>query len=85
MKGHKAILVLDNLPIHHSKKVKEVMEECKFRVRFLPPYSCSLNPIEKVWHVVKNKWRKQLVKAHKEDLTAVDALTRIDDILQGLD
>ncbi|MFN9908027.1 MAG: hypothetical protein ACK56F_18165 [bacterium] len=21
--------------------------------RFLPPYSCALNPIERLWHLVK--------------------------------
>ena len=26
---------------------------------FLPPHSCELNPIEKVWNVIKNQWRRE--------------------------
>lgn len=25
---------------------------------FLPAYSCTLNPIEHLWNVVKNRWRR---------------------------
>jgi transposase len=26
--------------------------------QFLPPQSCELNPIEKVWNIVKSQWRR---------------------------
>lgn len=44
----KVFLVLDNLKVHHSKPVKEWLEEWKARVEvfFLPSYSPDLNPDE---------------------------------------
>ena len=30
-----------------------------FRHMFLPTYSSVLNPIEKVWNVIKNQWRRE--------------------------
>jgi len=29
-----------------------------FRPMFLPPYSSVLNPIERVWNMIKQEWRK---------------------------
>ena len=33
------IVVMDNMWTHHSKAVREVIEELKINVIFLPPYS----------------------------------------------
>ena len=46
--GRKVYLILDNLRIHHSNKVKQWLEENKehILVFFLPPYSPELNPDE---------------------------------------
>jgi transposase len=30
--------------------------------RFLPKYTCSLNPIEKLWMVMKSKWRRLMIE-----------------------
>ena len=48
---------------------------------FLPPQSCELNPIEKVWNVVKNEWRRTsfmiLENNHKTDEKIADAVRMI--------
>lgn len=47
-KGHKIYLILDNLRVHHSKKVKEWEEEHKEDIElfYLPSYSPEKNPDE---------------------------------------
>jgi len=54
----KRIVVMDNLSVHHSKIVKEQFDNKGFIHQFLPPQSCELNPIEKVWNLIKGQWRK---------------------------
>ena len=46
--GKKVYLILDNLKVHHSKKVTEWVEEHKHQIRLfhLPPYSPEYNPDE---------------------------------------
>lgn len=46
-------VVLDNLSSHTGTEVRKAIEACQTRVRFLPPYSPDLNPIEKMWSKVK--------------------------------
>lgn len=57
--GRIATLVLDNLRVHHSKKVTEVMKDHpNLSLLYLPVYSCRLNPIEHLWNIIKQKWRR---------------------------
>ena len=53
----KTIVVMDNLPVHHSKRLHEYFDE-RFTAQFLAPQSCELNPIEKVWSLLKGEYRK---------------------------
>lgn len=41
-----AIVVIDNLPMHHATNVREIIEEAGAQLVFLPPYSPDLSPIE---------------------------------------
>ena len=43
------IVVMDNFSAHKSQKVEELINSCHAELRFLPPYSPDLNPIEKMW------------------------------------
>jgi Transposase and inactivated derivatives len=45
---NKIFLILDNLRVHHSKKVKEWVEKnsAKIKLFFLPPYAPEYNPGE---------------------------------------
>ena len=55
------IVVMDNLSCHKVKGVKEAIEAAGASVRYLPPYSPDLNPIEMMWSKIKallRKWHK---------------------------
>ena len=56
---------------------------------FLPPQSCELNPIEKVWNIIKTRWRKTsymiLENNKKTDEKIVDAVDMIQGIAEGVD
>lgn len=54
------VLVMDNHRAHHSKVVTAWLEKKKYIVHFLPPYSSELNPIERVWAMMKHEWAKVL-------------------------
>lgn len=48
-----AIVVMDNLKIHHAERVKLAIESVGAKVKFLPPYSPDLSPIELCWSKLK--------------------------------
>jgi transposase len=48
----------DNCSVHHSKLVKKFAEEQDIVVIFNIPYSPQYNPIEVVWSLVKQKYKK---------------------------
>ena len=55
----KTIVILDNSPIHKSKKFIAKMVEWKENdvyIFFLPPYSPELNLIEILWKRIKYQW-----------------------------
>jgi hypothetical protein len=56
--GRAATLVIDNLRVHYSKKVTEVMaKHPNLKFLYLPIYNCWLNTIERLWNIFKQKWR----------------------------
>jgi transposase len=58
--GKRVIIVLDNLKIHYAKKLNYLYDK-DFKDLFLPPYSSQLNPIERLWSLLKNKRKKNLL------------------------
>ena len=61
------IVIADNLPSHKVAGVREAIESAGAELRYLPPYSPDLNPIEKLFSKLKALLRKA---AHR----TVDAL-----------
>lgn len=49
------IVIMDNAAFHKSAKTRELIEQAKCQLLFLPPYSPDLNPIEKFWAWLKKK------------------------------
>lgn len=47
------VVVLDNLSVHKSARVRELIEAAGCQVLFLPPYSPDFAPIEQVFSKVK--------------------------------
>ena len=55
----KTVVILDNSPIHRSKKFMAKIREWKEKdllIFFLPPYSPELNLIEILWRKIKYQW-----------------------------
>ena len=52
-----AVVVQDNLSVHKAGPVMRLYDP-GFRHMFLPTYSSVLNPIERVWNVIKQEWRQ---------------------------
>jgi transposase len=74
------IILMDNLSVHKSKWVRELIEERGCHLWLLPSYSPDLNPIEEAFSKVKNRLRKakartlqSLFEATSQALCAVSA------------
>jgi hypothetical protein len=52
------VLLLDNAPVHRNQAVRDALAARGYRALFVPPYSPDCNPIENVFSVVKNHYRK---------------------------
>ena len=61
-----AIVVMDNLPVHYSEKVKNLIESVGAMVKFLPPYSPDLSPIELCWSKIKEILRQEKARTEAE-------------------
>ncbi len=48
-----AIVVMDNLKAHHAESIRVAIESAGAKVKFLPPYSPDLSPIELCWSKLK--------------------------------
>jgi transposase len=48
-----AIVVMDNLPVHYAKEIEYLIKSVGAQVKFLPPYSPDLSPIELCWSKIK--------------------------------
>ena len=55
------IVIIDNLPAHKRNEVREIIQAAGATLRYLPPYSPDLNPIEQSFAKLKSYLRK-----HKE-------------------
>ena len=48
-----AIIVMDNLPVHYAEIARKLIESVGAKIKFLPPYSPDLSPIELCWSKIK--------------------------------
>ena len=78
--GRDCVVVMDNLSVHKTAEVRQLFNK-RFSQMFLPPHSCELNPIEKVWNVIKNQWRRESYLVLKDfsntELLIQQALSKI--------
>jgi transposase len=53
--GRRVVMIIDNAKYHHARLHLPWREaqEPDFQLAFLPPYSPDLNPIERVWKLVR--------------------------------
>lgn len=52
------VMVMDNLQVHKSARVKGLIEQAGAEILFLPPYSPDFSPIEEAFLKVKGLLRK---------------------------
>ena len=52
-KRAKIVVFCDNARYYRSSVVREYLEKSRVELRFLPPYSPNLNPIERLWRFMK--------------------------------
>ena len=76
------IVVMDNLSSHKRARTRELIESVGAELRFLPPYSPDLNPIEMIFSKIKRRLR-DLACRTKETLwraiqPTLDTVTPVD-------
>ena len=49
----RSIVIMDNASIHHVDRVCQLIESTGAIIRFLPPYSPDMNPLEEVFSKVR--------------------------------
>lgn len=68
------IVILDNLSSHKVDGVQQAVALAGAVVRYLPPYSPDLNPIEKLFAKLKTLLRKAAVRATEDLWTEIGSL-----------
>ena len=71
------IVVMDNLPAHKGPRVEELIRAAGADLRYLPPYSPDMNPIEKAYSKLKAFLRKIAERTVAGLLAALDACADI--------
>ena len=68
------IVIMDNLPAHKVKGVREAIEGAKARLLYLPPYSPDFNPIEMAFSKLKALIRKAAPRTVDELLATLGSI-----------
>lgn len=70
--AQKVFLVVDNLKVHHARKVKAWVQSHRHAIElfYLPAYAPEHNPDEYLNHDVKQKLRQKLQPGSKDELVA---------------
>jgi transposase len=65
------LVVMDNLPAHKIAGVREAIERAGARLRYLPPYSPDLIPIEQAFARLKAALRKAAARTFEDLIEAI--------------
>ena len=71
------IVIMDNLSVHRSRWVRELIEERGCELWLLPSYSPDFNPIEQAFSKVKNLLRKASARTLKALFEATAEAIRV--------
>lgn len=91
-------VICDNGRSNKNKKVEEYLQTSRIKIHYLPPYSPNLNPIERLWKVLREKktynkcyekfadFRAEIHKFFLEDIPKIKnaLITRITDNFQRI-
>jgi transposase len=64
------VVIMDNLNIHKSREVEELIRGTGARILYLPVYAPELNPIEMMWSVLKH-FIRQLCRIGKYSMEQI--------------
>ena len=70
------IVVMDNLSSHKGTAVEQAIAAAGAQVRYLPPYSPDLNPIEQMWSKVKSHLRTAAARTPRKLIRAIGTALR---------
>ena len=68
------VVVMDNLSVHKSPSIRAAIAATGAELRFLPPYSPDLNPIEKAFAKLKANLRRIAARTVEELWAAIASL-----------
>jgi transposase len=68
-------VILDNARFHQAPTLATTLANAGCALRYLPPYSPDLNPIEHYWAPLKNRIRKRLPQTTSFFETVCEAFT----------
>jgi len=69
-------ILMDNIPFHKSEKIGELVKGTTNKLLFIPPYCPDFNPIENVFHILKQKIRKNVENINSESIkNTIDNIT----------
>ncbi len=71
------VVVMDNLSSHKGPRVEKLIEAAGAELRYLPPYSPDMNPIEKAYSKLKAFLRKIAERTVSGLMNALDACAEI--------
>lgn len=71
------VVIMDNLSSHKGPKVEQLITAAGAELRYLPPYSPDMNPIEKAYSKLKAFLRKIAERTVAGLLAALDACADI--------
>ena len=73
--GRNSVLIMDNAKVHHGGRIRRICEDHGVLLVYLPPYSPDMNPIEKVFSVLKSQLkRRQILTGTTDDPDIIKAV-----------
>ena len=74
--GKPVTLIMDNVAYHKSQKTQDILDKNQVYLKFQPPYSPDLNPIEPSWDTTKNDIRNTINSSSAFQQKLCDSLNR---------
>jgi transposase len=71
------VVVMDNLSSHKGPKVEQLIEAVGAELRYLPPYSPDMNPIEKAFSKLEAFLRKIAERSVSGPMNALETCAKI--------
>jgi transposase len=82
IKNRNMTIILDNASFHKGSDIEKLVKESGNNLKFLPPYSPDLNPIEKKWAQVKTYYRK-LTYCYEDKMKLIEVVLSKYSVMQA--